>query len=118
MFIDLEKADAALQYALLMFPGVLRPLLEEMSVQTDRRASTHSYFQTGISGAQSPALEQLVSLYICRAKVMWRDQEILPWLEKNVNIVLDQVDQKSEIVNEYNVKRSQRCVACSNGKVH
>lgn len=107
---DLEKADAALQYALLMFPGVLRPLLEEMSVQTDRRASTHSYFQTGISGAQSPALEQLVSLYICRAKVMWRDQEILPWLEKNVNIVLDQVDQKSDIVNEYNVKRSQRYV--------
>lgn len=37
-------ADDALQYALMMFPGVLKPLLEELQVQVDSRAKTHSYF--------------------------------------------------------------------------
>lgn len=41
---DLKKADALLQDALLMFPGVLIPLLEKCSVQVDNRVSNHSYF--------------------------------------------------------------------------
>lgn len=39
-----KLADDALQYALMMFPGVLMPLLEELQVQVDSRAKTHSYF--------------------------------------------------------------------------
>lgn len=57
---------------------------------------------------QSAALQQLTSLYVCRSKTIWRDQDILPWLEKNVNVVLDRVDAKEPIVNEYATKRSQR----------
>lgn len=37
-------ADVALQYALTMFPGVLKPLLDELSVHVDSRVSSHSYF--------------------------------------------------------------------------
>lgn len=107
---DCEKADKALQYALLMFPGVLRPLLDELSVQTDSRVIASTYFNSGVSGSQSPALHQLVCLYVCRAKVVWRDTNVLAWLEKNVNTVLDRVDQGDEIVNDYNSKRSQRYV--------
>lgn len=58
--------------------------------------------------SQSPSLQQLTSLYVCRSKTIWRDTEILPWLERNVNTVLDRVDAKEEIVNEYSTKRSQR----------
>lgn len=42
---DASAADAALQDALLMFPGVLVPLLEKCSVQVDGRVSKHGFFQ-------------------------------------------------------------------------
>ncbi|XP_023174230.1 transcription factor 25 [Drosophila hydei] len=103
-----ERANEALQYALLMFPGVLRPLLEEMSVQTDKRVLASSYFFTDVSGDQSPALHQLVCLYVCRAKVIWRQNDVLFWLESTVNTVLDRIDSKDPIINDYKEKRSVR----------
>ncbi|KAH8361425.1 hypothetical protein KR084_001918 [Drosophila pseudotakahashii] len=103
-----ERSNQALQYALLMFPGVLRPLLDEMSVQTDKRVLASSYFFADVSGNQSPALHQLVCLYVCRARVVWRQNEVLPWLESNVNVVLDRIESKDPLVNEYKTKRSLR----------
>ncbi|XP_034658743.1 transcription factor 25 isoform X1 [Drosophila subobscura] len=103
-----ERSNEALQYALLMFPAVLRPLLDEMSVQTDKRVLASSYFFSDVSGNQSPALHQLVCLYVCRARVVWRSTEVLPWLESNVNVVLDRIDAKDPVVNEYKEKRSVR----------
>lgn len=38
-----EVADEAIQYAVLMFPGVVKPLLDALSVQVDSRASSHKY---------------------------------------------------------------------------
>ncbi|XP_017011896.2 ribosome quality control complex subunit TCF25 isoform X1 [Drosophila takahashii] len=103
-----ERSNQALQYALLMFPGVLRPLLDEMSVQTDKRVLASSYFFADVSGNQSPALHQLVCLYVCRARVVWRQNEVLPWLESNVNVVLDRIESKDPLVSEYKTKRSLR----------
>lgn len=40
---DLDLADKAIQYAVLMFPGVVKPLLDSLSVQVDSRANTHKY---------------------------------------------------------------------------
>ncbi|XP_017137176.1 transcription factor 25 [Drosophila miranda] len=103
-----DRSNDALQYALLMFPAVLRPLLDEMSVQTDKRVLASSYFFSDVSGSQSPALHQLVCLYVCRARVVWRSTEVLPWLESNVNIVLDRIESKDPVVSEYKEKRSVR----------
>lgn len=103
-----EKADAALQYALLMFPGVLKPLLEEIGVQIDARVNGHNYFGAGALKTQPVALQQLTALYVCRSKLVWRDAELLPWLERNTNVVLDRVDGKEEVVAEYAVKRTAR----------
>ncbi|KAJ6644186.1 Transcription factor 25 [Pseudolycoriella hygida] len=105
---DTSLADNAIQYALMMFPGVLKPLLDELSVQVDSRVNTHSYFNANVYTSQSAALQQLTSLYACRSKTVWRDAAILPWLERNVNIVLDRVDAKDSIVGEYTQKRGQR----------
>uniref|UniRef100_A0A6B2EHN5 Transcription factor 25 n=1 Tax=Phlebotomus kandelakii TaxID=1109342 RepID=A0A6B2EHN5_9DIPT len=105
---DCSGADAALQYALLMFPGVLRPLLDALAVQVDSRVSSHSYFSPLTYSSQPASLQQLTSLYVCRSKIIWRDTEILPWLERNVNTVLDRVDAKDELVAEFALKRSQR----------
>lgn len=43
---NLEPADKALQYAVLMFPGVVKPLLDALSVQVDSRANSHSYISS------------------------------------------------------------------------
>lgn len=39
---------------------------------------------------------------------MWKEAEVLPWLEKQVNNVLDRVDSKDEAVKFYQIKRSKR----------
>uniref|UniRef100_A0A182LS00 Transcription factor 25 n=1 Tax=Anopheles culicifacies TaxID=139723 RepID=A0A182LS00_9DIPT len=103
-----EAADKALQYALLMFPGVLRPLMDELSIQADSRVAGHNYFGPGSYNKALVALQQLMSLYVCRSKLVWRDAELLPWLERNVNAVLDRVDAKEDVIAEYATKRSQR----------
>lgn len=58
--------------------------------------------------SQSPALQQLTSLYTCRSKIVWQDSAILAWMERNVNLVLDKVDSKHEQINEFSAKRNQR----------
>lgn len=42
-------SNAALQDALLMFPGVLLPLLENCGIQPDSKTQTHSYFLNAVS---------------------------------------------------------------------
>lgn len=103
-----EKADAALQYALLMFPGVLKPLVDEIGVQIDARVANHKYFGPDALKSQPVALQQLTALYVCRSKLVWRDADLLPWLERNTNAILDRVDAKEEVVAEYVAKRSAR----------
>lgn len=61
--------------------------------------------------SQSPSLHQLVSLYVCRVKVVWRRDNMLPWLKYNVNTVLDLVDKKDEIIKDYRQKRAVRYVS-------
>lgn len=41
---DSSKADELLQEALIMFPGVLLPLLEKCTVQIDKRVASHKFF--------------------------------------------------------------------------
>ena len=40
----LMRADEYLKKALLMFPGVLIPMLDKCSIQADHRVKTHTYF--------------------------------------------------------------------------
>ncbi|KRT86721.1 hypothetical protein AMK59_2026 [Oryctes borbonicus] len=87
-----------------MFPGVLKPLLEKCSVQPDSRVSTHFYFES----KQSPALTQLILLYINRNYHIWKENELLPWLEKNVHVVLDRIEKDELLAKEYELKRSKR----------
>lgn len=91
-----------------MFPGVLKPLLAELSVQTDSRANTHTHFGPAAYAAQRPALQQLTSLYTVRTKIVWQDPALLGWMERNVNAVLDRVDARDPLVGEYERKRAQR----------
>lgn len=105
----MDESDTALQYALAMFPGVLKLLLDELSIHPDSRVSSHKYFGPGAFISSPLPLQQLMQLFVERCKIVWSgDNEILMWLERNVHVVLDRVDKKDEVINEYVTKRSTR----------
>ncbi|RZC39718.1 transcription factor 25 [Asbolus verrucosus] len=93
---DTAKADNFLQNALLMFPGVLMPLLEKCSVQIDSRVMTHMFFTVN-EQKQPAALTQLIQLYVSRCYHIWKVGDLVHWLEKNVHLVLDRVDKNDAI---------------------
>lgn len=68
---------------------------------------SHDFFVSPATST-SPALEKLQTLYVVRSGHLWKEAEILPWLEKQVHIVLERVDKKDEFVKFCQTKRSQR----------
>ncbi|CAH1169502.1 unnamed protein product [Phaedon cochleariae] len=106
---DSGTADALLQDALLTFPGVLLKLLDKCAVQIDARVAGHWYFLGADDiKKQPPALNQLILLYINRSYHIWKDSDLLPWLEKNVHEILDRVEKNDPIVKEIEAKRIKR----------
>ncbi|KAK6626957.1 hypothetical protein RUM44_009434 [Polyplax serrata] len=101
------SSDAALQDALLMFPSMLLPLLENCSIQPDPKTQAHSYFNNA-SSSRTPALNLLVHLYVHRNYHIWKEPDTLSWLEKNTLAVLNRVDNKDPVVLDYAQKRSRR----------
>ncbi|XP_058531184.1 ribosome quality control complex subunit TCF25 isoform X2 [Ochotona princeps] len=87
-----EKASLLVQQALIMFPGVLMPLLEHCSVRPDATVSSHHFFGPNAEISQPPALSQLVSLYLGRSHFLWKEPATMSWLEENVREVLQAVD--------------------------
>nr|CAG4652081.1 EOG090X0BCY [Triops cancriformis] len=105
---DLEKANQYLQEALIMFPGVLQPLLDKCSIQADPRVAKHEFFGIKAMSTQTPALEQLIQLYVGRSYHVWKEPDLLPWLEQNAHAVLERVDDKDPHVVDCEEKRKKR----------
>jgi hypothetical protein len=57
---------------------------------------------------QTAALTQLIQLYVSRCYHVWKDSDLMHWLEKNVHVVLDRVDKNDPIAKDYEMKRSKR----------
>ncbi|XP_069491664.1 ribosome quality control complex subunit TCF25 [Ambystoma mexicanum] len=102
------KAAHLIQNALIMFPGVLIPLLDGCGVQPDSTVSKHSFFGPVAQISQPPALTQLVALYIGRTCTLWKDPAVMNWLEVNVREVLRMVDANDPLVEESDKKRKVR----------
>lgn len=47
-------------------------------------------------------------LYVYRSYHVWKENDLLSWLERNVHKVLDRVDKHEPIVQDYELKRSKR----------
>ncbi|XP_049827911.1 transcription factor 25 isoform X1 [Schistocerca gregaria] len=103
-----DASDIQIQKALIMFPGVLMPLLEKCSVQPDPRVIRHNFFTSQAENSQTQPLQQLVQLYVSRTYHEWKDPKVIAWLEKNVNIVLDRVDSKDAFVLDSGENRKKR----------
>uniref|UniRef100_A0A3Q1H0A4 Transcription factor 25 (basic helix-loop-helix) n=1 Tax=Anabas testudineus TaxID=64144 RepID=A0A3Q1H0A4_ANATE len=103
-----RKADQLLQDALIMFPGVLMPLLDLCTVQPDSTVSSHAFFGPKSQIGQLPALAELITLYVGRTYNLWREAAVMLWLEDSVKEVLRRVDAKDPIVEDCQNKRKQR----------
>ncbi|XP_058669520.1 ribosome quality control complex subunit TCF25 [Ammospiza nelsoni] len=103
-----ERAARLIQLALIMFPSVLMPLLDHCSVQPDARVASHPFFGLNAQISQSPALNQLTSLYVGRTHALWKDPAVMAWLEPHVHEVLRMVDARNALVQEAEHKRKIR----------
>ncbi|CAL8382274.1 unnamed protein product [Arctogadus glacialis] len=103
-----QSADRLLQHALIMFPGLLTPLLDLCTVQPDAAVAAHAFFGPKSQIGQSPALAELTSLYVGRTHLLWREGGVLLWLEECVKEVLLRVDAKDPLVEDGLNKRKQR----------
>ncbi|KAF6025519.1 TCF25 [Bugula neritina] len=77
-------ADEMLQESLMMFPGLLQPLLEECGVNTEADKSINKHFGEHKQQRQPASLRQLVHLYVGRTGSCWKAPECIEWLEANV----------------------------------
>jgi Transcriptional repressor TCF25 len=94
----MTRADILLQEALIMFPGWLMLMLEKCSVEADSFVTKCTYF--GLNSQQVPqAISQLISLYIGRCHLVWKDKEIMSWLEKNTKVVIERIAKKDKFVD-------------------
>ncbi|XP_072321810.1 ribosome quality control complex subunit TCF25 isoform X2 [Eucyclogobius newberryi] len=103
-----RKADQMLQDALIMFPGVLMPLLDVCTVQPDATVTSHAFFAPKTHIGQPQALAELTALFVGRSFILWKEAPVMQWLETNVQIVLHRVDVKDPLVEDYLNKRKQR----------
>ncbi|KAM7040179.1 ribosome quality control complex subunit TCF25 [Acridotheres tristis] len=103
-----ERAARLIQLALIMFPSVLMPLLDHCSVQPDARVASHPFFGLNAQISQSPALNQLTSLYVGRTHALWKDPAVMAWLEPHVHEVLCMVEARNALVQEAEHKRKIR----------
>lgn len=103
-----QKADVMLQNALIMFPGVLMPLLDQCTVQPDTTVTSHAFFGPKSQIGQPAALAELTALYVGRTSSLWREAAVMLWLEESVKEVLCRVDAKDPLVEDCQNKRKQR----------
>ncbi|KAF6722648.1 Transcription factor 25 [Oryzias melastigma] len=103
-----QEANQILQNALIMFPGVLMPLLDLCTVQADTTVTSHSFFGLKNQIGQLPALAELTALYVGRTYNLWREAPVMLWLEESVKEVLHRVDAKDPLVEDCQNKRKQR----------
>ncbi|XP_056381955.1 transcription factor 25 isoform X2 [Hyla sarda] len=103
-----DRASHLVQQALLMFPGVLIPLLDACGVQPDSAVASHSFFGAVAQISQPTALSQLTTLYVGRCHSLWKEPSVMSWLEQNVREVLRMVDSNDPVVKECELRRNTR----------
>ncbi|XP_069822171.1 ribosome quality control complex subunit TCF25 isoform X2 [Dendropsophus ebraccatus] len=103
-----DRASHLIRQALIMFPGVLIPLLDVCGVQPDSAVASHPFFGAVAQISQPAALSQLTSLYIGRCHSLWKEPSVMSWLEQNVQEVLRMVDRNDPVVKECELRRKTR----------
>lgn len=104
----IKSSSNRLQYAILMFPSIVRPLIEKSNLQVNSKLVNHSFFNAPTLNSESRGLKLLCELYVWRTHHVWRDSRLASWVEKNMAAALECVDRKDPRVAEFENKRKVR----------
>eukprot|EP00118_Oscarella_pearsei_P009265 m.52463 g.52463 ORF g.52463 m.52463 type:complete len:613 (+) comp34210_c0_seq2:12-1850(+) len=101
-----QEADKLLQKALIMFPSVLKLLLDKCGLVLNASVMNHPYYS--IDSRDTAGLHHLISLFVARNYLLWKVPEVLAWLEANARVACEQVDANVPLVEECRKQRSLR----------
>ena len=105
---DTPKADELLQQALIGFPSLLLPLMDKCGVVVDSGVKTHPFYSSCDLDRDPTALRVLIKLYIERSHSLWKEPEVISWLECNCRRVVARVDSKDPLVETCTEQRGRR----------
>ncbi|VDD75946.1 unnamed protein product [Mesocestoides corti] len=90
--LEPEEIDAMLQDALLMFPGFLPRLMKHVKVGGTDNLAKSVLFGKEVSTSESEGLGRLLDVYVSQMRYHWQEADVLAWLERNVEAVLQLVE--------------------------
>ena len=94
----LNEANEKLQQALIMFPETLFNLTEKCGIEPDNQVKKCQFFNCDPQKTQQP-IHQLILLYVGRSHMLWKDKDVMFWLENNVKTVISRVQNNDPLVN-------------------
>ncbi|KAL7287625.1 hypothetical protein TKK_0018270 [Trichogramma kaykai] len=98
-------ADELLQTALIRYPGVLLPLLEAIKMDPGQMVLSNEYFQYNAKLTTSGGLQQVQELFINRSYHVWKNKDVLLWLENQYNAVIARINVETDYINEVIMQR-------------
>jgi hypothetical protein len=102
-----READKRLQDALLIFPCLLHALLDKCGATIDPAVMTHSLFSQPIE-REPEGLKLLIKLYVERSYSVWKEPEVLTWLEANCRVAVTRANQKDPLISEHRERAAKR----------
>eukprot|EP01114_Cavostelium_apophysatum_P008342 TRINITY_DN2075_c0_g1_i1.p1 TRINITY_DN2075_c0_g1~~TRINITY_DN2075_c0_g1_i1.p1 ORF type:complete len:604 (+),score=194.27 TRINITY_DN2075_c0_g1_i1:1340-3151(+) len=97
-----KKASEYLQYALMMFPSALAPLVKKAGLSmmepdakgAAKELTLHPFF----SAVGPPAVQHLITLFVERNYTLWKEAEVAQWLKENASIVAKKADARDPMI--------------------
>lgn len=99
----LHWADEFLQRALKIFPNFIIPLLDACSGEPSDELKKCTYFDYSVYGTNyqlvPETVEVLISLYVRRSYILWKQKPVVAWLERNVECLVNKF-KSGELTDE------------------
>lgn len=97
----LRKSNNQLQQALIDFPNVIFPLLDRCSIEPDAEVTKCKFFKPQ---SVPSSIKDLVSLFISRSYLLWKERSVMSWLESNVKSVIKLINKDESLKQRHRQK--------------
>ena len=95
---DEKQLDKKLQEALIAFPSVLPELLNLCNIDADAKTERNRYFGMSADTNQLTIVTQMCRLYAHRIFHVWKQPEVMKWLERCTKVAIERVKSKDSMV--------------------
>jgi hypothetical protein len=109
----LLPSSELLQNALMLFPMVFVPLLKKMSIHSIDIKDSEGYVSDlmlhpfYVDTKCPPVLWSLITLFVERSYLLWKDPKVLSWLKESAIAVKNRVESKDPMVENCAVIRQE-----------